>query len=347
MAMRICLVSSYVPFINGGARFIVEWLEQKLREHGHDVERFYLPFDDGPSHLLDQIAAFRLMDLAGSSDRMIAFRPPSYVLPHPNKVLWFIHHIRVYYDLWDTAYRPVPDAPAGRALRDALVQADSVALREARKIYTNSKIVSNRLKTFNGVDSTPLYPPILNPERFRNEGYGDEIVVICRIEEHKRQHLLIEAMQHVKSGVKLRLCGSGASPRYIDQLRSQVKRYDLSSKVIIDSRWISEEEKANYLAQALAVAYLPLDEDSYGYPSLEAAHSRKAVITTGDSGGVLELVEPGVNGFVVEPDPRAVAEAMDELYQDRARAKALGEGNARRLIDMKIDWSHVVTALTH
>ena len=44
--MRICLVSSYVPFINGGARFIVEWLEEKLREHGHEVERFYLPFID-------------------------------------------------------------------------------------------------------------------------------------------------------------------------------------------------------------------------------------------------------------------------------------------------------------
>ncbi len=47
--MRICLVSSFVPFINGGGRFIVEWLEQKLREHGHEVERFYLPSEEGRS----------------------------------------------------------------------------------------------------------------------------------------------------------------------------------------------------------------------------------------------------------------------------------------------------------
>ncbi len=154
--MRICLVSSFVPFISGGARFIVEWLEQNLREHGHEVERFYLPFDDRPEHLLEQVAAYRLMDLSASCDRMITFRPPAYVLPHPHKILWFIHHIRFYYDLWDTPYRLVPDSPSGRALRDALVQADTVALREARKVYTNSKIVSRRLKDFNAVDSTPF-----------------------------------------------------------------------------------------------------------------------------------------------------------------------------------------------
>ncbi len=153
------------------------------------------------------------MDLSGSCDRLICFRPPSHVLPHPNKVLWFIHHIRIYYDMWDTAYRPFPDSPASRSLRHALLQADTVALREARRIYTNSKIVSGRLKTFNDVDSTPLYPPILNAERFHNDGYGDEIVTICRIEHHKRQDLLVEAMKHVKSGVKLRLCGAGSSPR--------------------------------------------------------------------------------------------------------------------------------------
>ena len=33
---------------------------------------------------------------------------------------------------------------------------------------------------------------------------------------------------------------------------------------------------------ALAVAYVPDDEDSYGYPSLEAAHARKAVLTASD-----------------------------------------------------------------
>ena len=66
--------------------------------------------------------------------------------------------------------------------------------------------------------------------------------------------------------------------------------HGLSHRVIFEDRWISEEEKVERLATALAVAYVPDDEDSYGYPSLEAAHARKAVLTASDSGGVLELV---------------------------------------------------------
>lgn len=344
--MKIALVSSYVPFINGGARFIVEWLEQKLREHGHDVERFYLPFVDSPHDLLDQTLAFRLLDLSQTADRIICFRPPAHVLEHPHKILWFIHHIRVFYDLWDTPYRPVPDNPGGRALRKALTDLDTRTIREAKKVYTNSKVVSSRLKQYNGIDSTPLYPPILNPERFRNDGYGDEIVAVCRIEKHKRQQLLVEAMAHVKSDVKLRICGSSSSAQHTDEMRQFIKLRGLADKVTIDERWITEEEKVDFLAPALAVAYMPVDEDSYGYPSLEGAHSRKAVLTTTDSGGVLELVDDGINGFVTAPDPRAVAEAMDKLHRDKAAARRMGEANEHRLAELKIDWNTVVQAMT-
>src|SRR3954470_9731037 len=147
--MKIALVSSVVPLINGGARFIVEWLEHHLQQHGPKTELFYLPFIDRPQDLLQQIAAYRMIDLSQSCDRMICFRPPAYVLPHPNKVLWFIHHIRVFYDMWDTPYRPIPDNPAGRALRQALVDVDTRTISEAKKVYTNSQVVTDRLKHFN------------------------------------------------------------------------------------------------------------------------------------------------------------------------------------------------------
>src|SRR3989338_5892218 len=116
--MRIVLLSSIVPFINGGPHFIVEWLEEKLIEAGHQVERFYLPFTDDPNEILHQIAAWRLMDLTQWCDRVICFRPPAYVVDHPNKVLWFIHHIRTFYDLWDPPYRGMPDDEEHRAIRD-------------------------------------------------------------------------------------------------------------------------------------------------------------------------------------------------------------------------------------
>lgn len=344
--MKIALVSSVVPLVNGGARFIVEWLEHHLKAHGHQVERFYLPFIDRPQDLLQQIAAYRMIDLSQSADRIICFRPPAYVLPHPNKVLWFIHHIRIFYDLWDSAYRPVPNDEKGKALRQALFDIDTKTISESRAVFTNSKIVRDRLLKFNRISSKPLYPPLFMPERFSNSGYGDTIVSVCRLEPHKRQHLMVEAMRHVKSNVKLHIMGRSSNSAYTRQMQDMIAEYDLDGRVSLDDRWITEEEKAQALSKCLASVYLPLDEDSYGYPSLEAAHSCKAVITTQDSGGVLELVQHQRNGFIVASDPKAIADGFDRLFQERTKTQSMGVENFARIKELKIDWSNVIEAMT-
>jgi glycosyltransferase involved in cell wall biosynthesis len=343
--MKIVLASTFVPFVGGGGRFIVEWLEEKLREAGHETERFYLPFIEDPEHLITQTAMLRLMDLTEAGDRLICFRPASHVLRHPHKILWFIHHIRAYYDLWDSPYGP-PHTPELTALRGALHSLDTECISEAKAVFTNSQVVADRLKRFNGVDATPLYPPIFQPERFRCDGYGDEIAVVCRMEPHKRQLLLLQAMRHVKTPVRLRLCGKTTGEGYADEIAQALSDGALVGRVAVEDRWITEGEKAALLAGALATAYAPEDEDSYGYPSLEAAHADKAVITTTDSGGVLELVEDGINGFVCPPEPKALAERFDQLWRDRALAKRLGQANRDRLAELRIDWPHVVEAIT-
>lgn len=343
--MKIALCSSFVPFVDGGGRFIVEWLERKLLEHGHEVERIYLPFVEDPRDMFAQMVAYRLIDLTESCDRLIAFRPPSYMLRHPCKILWFIHHFRFYYDLWDTEYRPVPDNIAGRGIRDTVFAADNATLREARHIFTNSRTVSDRLRQFNGIDSEVLYPPLQDPERFRSDGYGDEIVCVSRIEHHKRQHLLIEALSHTQTPVKLRLCGLSSFSAYISEIEALTQRLGLEERVIIEHRWITEEEKAERIAHALAVAYAPLDEDSYGYPSLEGSHAQKAILTTTDSGGVTELVIDSVNGYVCAPHPQALGNAMDRLFLDRSRTSAMGRVAYQRVLDLGITWDNVVQKL--
>ena len=343
--MKIALCSSYVPFINGGYRIIVEWLEEMLQEAGHQVEHIYLPQVDTPDLLFKQMAAYRWVDLASSADRVICFRPPAHLIPHPHKILWFIHHIRAFYDLWDSPYRGFPDDSKHRGIRDALRAADTTALHEAKSVFTNSKVVSDRLLRYNNVSSTVLYPPIFKSERFHCRSFNDEIVYICRVEHHKRQHLLIEAMRHTRTAVKLRLCGSSSAPEYARELEHAITKAGLQERVCLDNRWISEEEKVEYLADCLAAAYLPLDEDSYGYPSLEASHAAKPILSTRDAGGVLELVEHGHNGLIAAPAPQALAEAMDRLYMDREATRRMGENARARLDDLAINWPHVLERL--
>lgn len=342
--MRIALVSSFVPFVNGGYRHIVEWLEAALRTAGHQVERVYLPHVESPERLHTQMAAYRWVRL-DNADRVICFRPPAHFVKHPHKIVWFIHHLRTYYDLWDTPYRGMPVNTRTLALRNSLHEADTRALAEARKVFCNSKVVAERLQKFNSTASQVLYPPVFRPERFRCSDPGEAIVMVCRVEHHKRQHLLVEALRHTKSPVRLVLLGAGSDAAYIDSLQQMIGDHDLADRVTFTNQWVSEEEKIEHLASALAAAYLPVDEDSYGYPTLEAAHSCKAVLTTSDSGGVLEFVQDGINGFVCEPTPKALAAAMDRLYRDRHLATELGRAAQARVGELRIDWDTVLHEL--
>jgi glycosyltransferase involved in cell wall biosynthesis len=342
--MKLALCSSFVPFISGGARNIVEWLRVMLEEQGHQVEHIYLPEVDAADLLFKQMMAYRWVDLE-MADRIICFRPQAHLIPHQHKILWFIHHIRAFYDLWDSPYRGFPNDLKHRGIRDALHSVDDAALREAKAIFTNSRVVSNRLKTYNRVDSEVLYPPVFQPDRFYCTDFNDEILCVSRVEHHKRQHLLVEALHHTQTPVRLRFLGASAGQGYPLDLSRRITELKLVDRIRFDNCWVSEEEKVKQLAHCLAAAYIPLDEDSYGYPTVEASLASKPILTTSDSGGVLELVQEGVNGYVCEPSPKSLADAMDRLYLDRAKTEVMGLNGYNRLAELNISWPHVLERL--
>lgn len=343
--MRIGIISTAVPLVSGGGRFICDWLHEKLLAAGHESELVYVPFTEERQYILPQMAAMRLWKLETYFDRIITVRPPAHLIPHPNKIIWFIHHLRGFYDLWDTEYCGVPHDAAGFAMRDAIRRADTLGLSEAKRVFTNSQVVSDRLQQYNGVSSEVLYPPVLHPENFSSGEYGDEIVSVCRIEHHKRQHLLVEALAHTGHPVRLRLSGCSMSVDYVANLRARVSELGLDGRVNIDERWVTEEEKAEMLRTALASAYLPFDEDSYGYPTIEAAHSRRSTITVTDAGGVSEFVVDGKTGLISEPTPVGVAAMMDRLFGDRKLAKRMGVAAEKRVADLGIQWDIVLKKL--
>lgn len=342
--MKIALCSTYVPFIKGGLRNIVDWLAEELKSRGNAVEIIYIPWVDRPDLFIEQYQAVRAIDLRGLADLVICFRPPAYAVRHDNKVVWFIHHFREYYDLWNGPYSAREQNFNRCALRETIHRLDSAALGEAKAIFTNSKIVQERLKFFNNLDSRVLYPPIRNPERFSYQEIGNAIAYVCRVEHHKRQHLLIEAIGYCRTPVQLIIAGKTGNASYESHLKSLISQYQLESRVSFNNQWITEEDKATILSRCLAAAYLPLDEDSYGYPTLEAAHSMKALISTSDSGGVLEFVNDGYNGFISEPNPKSLAAVIDQLYSNKSLAKQMGQNANAQLKDIQINWDNVCSA---
>jgi glycosyltransferase involved in cell wall biosynthesis len=344
--MRVVVLTVQVPFVRGGAELLADWLTENLREHGHEVELVRLPFRwNPPRAVLDHMLAARLMRVH-SADRVIAMKFPAYFVPHENKVLWLLHQFRLVYELWGTPHQGLEDGHEAARVREAVVAADNAYLPEAQAIYANSAVTSTRLQHFNGLDSKILYPPLRDPASFRCEGYGDYVFFPSRITTAKRQELLVQALAHTRSGVRAVIAGAGDLPQHVDSLRDLIARENLGGRVELIPEWVSEKRKIELYANALAVVYTPLDEDSYGYVTLEAYQSGKPVVTCGDSGGVLELVEDGVSGYVVPPRPEALAAALDELAEDHALAERLADGGRAKVARLGISWDAVVEVLT-
>lgn len=343
--MKIAIVSSFVPFVGGGARNIVDWLAVELEKRGHEVVKVLLPFSDEPRFLFQQIAAFRTIDLTESADIAICIRPPAYFIKHPRKVVWFIHHLRTYYDLWESEFRLTRDTAITRARRDSLRSADTVALGEASRIFVNSVVVGDRLKKYNDIDSTVLYPPLPAEYRTSSNAAGDTITYVSRLDLTKRQHLLVDALALTTTDVRVVLAGKAADASYSTYLKEHAGNLGVADRLTVDDRWVSDDEKADLIASSFALAYLPVDEDSYGYPTLEAARAQRPVLTATDSGGVLELVADGVNGRVVEPTPEALAAAMDDLYVNRETTVRMGLALAQSVSELDISWDTVIEGL--
>ena len=93
---------------------------------------------------------------------------------------------------------------------------------------------------------------------------------------------------------------------------------------------ISEDALREHYANALAVPFVPYDED-YGYITIEAMLSSKPVVTTLDAGGPTEFVVDGETGRVVAPEAKALGQALDALVADPAAARRMGQNAATKV----------------
>lgn len=345
--MKIAIAMVQVPFIKGGAEIHAEMLRDELKKRGHQVDIITIPFKWYPAEsIVKGMYMGRMMDLSEVNgekiDLVIAMKFPAIYVKHDNKVLWLLHQHRQAYDLWGTEFGDLENFPNGKEVRDLIRKYDKICISESKRIFTNSQNTANRLKKYNDIDGIALYHPPLNYEKLHCDNYGDYVFYASRIDQIKRQRLLVEAAKYIKTDAKIVIAGSGSESelKYIDNL---IKENHLESKVKM-AGFISEEEKINYYANCLGVYFGAFDED-YGYITLEAYFSKKPVIVHHDAGGPLEFVVDGKNGYVLDADAKAVAEKIDTWYRDKQLAKKQGEAGYQTLLDNRIDWDYVIDSL--
>lgn len=342
--LRILILEAQVPFVHGGAEILVRELASALHLHGHHAQVVSVPFTDSPKEeIFAGVEAWRLLDVScaggGPIDLVIATKFPTYFARHPRKVLWLVHQHRAGYELAGTRFSDFSHTPRDVALRRQLIAADTRILRECVGHFTIARTVSDRMLKYNGIVSEALYNPPKLAGRLHHGPYGDYVLTVTRLEHVKRVDLAIDTFVKATSAMRLLVAGDG-SIRH--ELAEYIERRGLSDRVTLLGR-VDDDRLVELYAGCRAVLFAPYEED-YGYVTLEAFLARKPVITARDSGGTLEFVVNGVNGYVCEPTPEALSSAVDRLGTDATLAASLGErGHA---VAADITWDNVVERLT-
>jgi glycosyltransferase involved in cell wall biosynthesis len=347
--VRIGVLHPQTAFTTGGAELHAEALVRALKEAGHEAELVTIAGKWYPAtELAHQMAVWRSFDIAESNglkvDAVIALKFPAYLAPHERKIIWLIHQHRSAYELWDhPEFSDLSRQDEGPAVRRLVWNADRLALGEAKRLFTNSRNVADRLWNSLRLKGEVVYhrSPATDDLLAREPAeLGDYIFYPSRLESLKRQALAIDAMRHVSTPVKLVLVGRGPHER---MLGAQIRLRGLQDRVRMEIGVPDERLYELYLG-ALGVFFGAFDED-YGYVTIEGYAAARPVVTLTDSGGPLEFVQDGVTGLIAEPTPRAVAQAFDRLWSEREAAASWGEAGKRVLLDRVPAWPDVVERL--
>ena len=337
--MKIAVITpKSVTGETGGAENLYKGLIKKIRERGYEVDQVEILVDESSfDKILEAYCKCFYLDLS-NYDLVISTKAPTYMVRHPNHVSYLLHTIRVFYDMFSIEFDAKDEEKIKqRRLIHKLDKYGLDPLRVKRHFVNGSEVYKRMRKVdnfWNKINFQVLHhPPLI--ESFKEPEDGKFIFLPGRLHRWKRVDLVIKAMEYVTHNVKLIIAGKGEDEEKFKDLAKNDKRIEFLGNV-------SEERLIELYSKSIVVPFVPINED-YGLITIEAFKSKKPVITCNDSGEPTCIVKDGINGFIVEPNPKKIAEKINFFIENPEIAKKMGEVGFNSIKD--ITWDNVVNNL--
>jgi glycosyltransferase involved in cell wall biosynthesis len=210
---------------------------------------------------------------------------------------------------------------------------------QARFVFCISHFARSQAMLFSDPAHWPKLKIIhcgVTPERYGAQAEtsteGLHLVFVGRLVPIKGLRVLMEAFAAAREkvpGLRLTLVGDGADRAHLETLAAPY------GEDVRFTGYLDQDGVAATLSQADALV-LPSFAEGVPVVLMEAMASGKPVIAT-QVGGVSELVEDGVSGFVVPPgDPESLTHAISALADPEARARMGQAGRTRVLAEFDI-----------
>jgi glycosyltransferase involved in cell wall biosynthesis len=200
-------------------------------------------------------------------------------------------------------------------------------------ILVNSYFSREGLLRIYGLDSRVCYLGV-DADLFvdRQRQRENFVVSVGALARHKNVELVIQAVSKLPTPrPRLVWIANTRWEEYYEDMRTLAE----SRNVTFEAQFnVSDEELVETLNRAIAMVYVPCLEP-FGLAPLEANACALPVVAIAE-GGVREAITDGINGLLVEPQPHAIARAIQRLIQDEQLAAQLGKNGSKVVQEM---WS--------
>ncbi len=161
------------------------------------------------------------------------------------------------------------------------------------------------------------------------------------VRKYKGLDLLLQAFaerQVRDTGARLLIAGEF----YDDKLPYQqmMERLGIANRVEIRDSYIPDHEVKNYFCTANIIAQTYRNATQSGVTQIAYQFGRPMLVT--NVGGLPEIVENGVTGFVAEPNHKAIAHAIERFFTEQREADFAKAVGARK---HTFSWQHFTESL--
>ncbi len=326
-SLRIALVIyGSLDTVSGGYLYDRN-LVAHLRAHGDDVEIVSLPWRNYARHLLDNASTALIERLRhGAYDVLVqdelnhpsllrvnlqwAGRGPSRRMP----IVSIVHHLRA------SESHPAWVMPLYRCVEQAYLRScDAFVFNSAT---TRDSVVALAGRVTTHVIAYPAGDRFGAPSPTTRTFDGVlRLIFVGNVSARKGLHTLIDALARVRCAWTLDVVGSeSVEPAYAERARAHARTLGLTDKL----RWhgrLDDARLADMYSAADALA-VPSHYEGFGIVYLEAMGFGVPVIAS-SAGAAREIVNDGVEGFLVPPENAEVLAAAIERLADPARLAAM------------------------
>ncbi|MDI6702492.1 glycosyltransferase family 4 protein [Methanothermobacter wolfeii] len=365
--MKILIVSDFfVPHYSGGGERRYFEIARRLVERGHEVDVITMRIKGVPDH--EKIHGINVYHLGPEIHAPPVRSSIDFIRFMLAVFMWII---RRKYDIIDAqTYSPlIPSLLASKLRRipmlatihdvsseghDQWIQSSWIASLLERilmrlpynGIITVSESTASAIRGFHGrkKDDIHVLPNGVDLDLIDSVRADEDnsIIFVGRLAPHKHVDHLINVFRGLSAQFKdlnLRIIGDGVER---NRLLKMVEDPGLGERVSFQHSLSYPEVISNIKGSKVLV--LPSTREGFGIVLAEAGACRVPAVAY-KSGGVVEVIKDGVNGFLVEPlNMEELHHKIRKLLEDDKLREKMGE-NGRRIVEERFIWDIIVDGL--